>query len=186
MERSVRLAVTPMQYRLKYLAWLLPVATLGLTLSASGRDTVQRGQTVSSPAQAQAAPPPQGQGGPGRSSGWFEWWKDELVVKELQLSPAKARRIDQIFTDRTKRVASIADELPVEQKKLEQLVAERVVDESTFALQVGRVVYLRSRRDESRQVMLYRMYLELTPEQYTKLRGIFERSRAQRGRGPHQ
>ena len=185
--------MTPTNHRLKYLAWLLPAAALGLTLSASGAGVVQRGQpAVASSGQA-TAPAAPAQVGPNRSgppqprpgSGWGEWWKDELVVKELQLSPSKTRRLDQVFTEREKRIASIVEELPVEQKKLEQLVAERVVDESTFALQVARVVFLRSRRDESRQVMLYRMYLELTPEQHKKLLEIRERNRGRGGRGSH-
>ena len=179
--------MTPINHRLKYLAWLLPAAALGLTLSASGAD-VQRGVPAAKAAVSQTAtqgPPQAGpprQGGP--SSGWV-WWKDEQVIKELQLSPPKARTIDRIFTEREKRIASIVEELPVEQKKLEQMVTERVVDESTFQLQVARVVFLRSRRDESRQVMLYRMYQELTPEQHKKLLEIRERNRGRGGRGSH-
>jgi Spy/CpxP family protein refolding chaperone len=178
--------VTPINHRLKYLAWLLPAAALGLTLSASG-PVAQRGVLAATAAQTQTAPAP-GQAGPNRGgppgSGWV-WWKDEQIVKELQLSPQKVRRIDQIFTDREKRIAGIVEELPVELKKLEQMVTERVVDESTFAVQVGRFVFLRSRRDESRQVMLYRMYLELTPEQHKKLLEIRDRNRGRGGRGSH-
>lgn len=186
--------MTPTNHRLKYLAWLLPAAALGLTLSASGREIAQRGQPAVKSAQSQgSAPATAGQAGPNRSgppparpgSGWGEWWKDELVVKELQLSPSKVKRVDQIFTEREKRIASIVEELPIEQRKLEQMVTERVVDESTFQLQVARVVFLRSRRDESRQVMLYRMYQELTPEQHKKLLEIRERNRGRSGRGSH-
>jgi Spy/CpxP family protein refolding chaperone len=178
------------------LAWLLPAAVLGLTLSASGREGVQRGVPAvkTAPSQQATAPATPAQNGPGRGgppptrpgSGWGEWWKDELVIKELQLSPSKVKRLDQIFVEREKRIASIVEELPIEQRKLEQMVTERVVNESTFQLQVARVVFLRSRRDESRQVMLYRMYQELTPEQHKKLLEIRERNRGRGGRGSHQ
>jgi Spy/CpxP family protein refolding chaperone len=185
--------VTPTNHRLKYLAWLLPAAALGLSLSASGAEVAQRGQPpVASTGQA-TAPATPAQVGSNRSgppqprpgSGWGEWWKDELVVKELQLTPAKAKRIDQIFMDRSKRVATIADELPVERKKLEQMVSERTADESAFALQVAKVSFLQARTWENRQVMLYRMYQELTLEQHKKLLEIQERYRGRGGRGSH-
>jgi len=194
--------VTTLKYRLQYVVWAASVLSLAAALSVSSA-LAQRGQPGSAsreqtpptlPAQAgqaQAGPPRQGPPAPRPGSGWGEWWKDELVIKELQLSSQKARRIDQIFQERSKRMAAVAEELPVEQKKLDQMAAERVVDESTFALQVARVVFLRSRRDESRAVMLYRIHLELTPEQYKKLRDLQERSRVGRGGrggrgGPHQ
>ena len=184
--------MTPTKHRLKYLAWLLPAAALGLTLSASGREVAQSGKPA--PSQQQVAPPAQGQAGPGRSgppparpgSGGGEWWKDELVVKELQLSPSKAHAIDRIFTDRVKRGASIADEYSVELDKIEKMVIERVADESTFAAQAARVAFLRGRTWEGRQNMLYAMYRVLTPEQHKKLLEIRERNRPQRGRGSHQ
>ena len=187
--------MTPSNHRLKYLAWLLPAAVLGLTLSASGREREQRGvpavKMTQSQAPAQAAP---AQSGPGRSgppqarpgSGQGEWWKDELVVKELKLSPQQARQIDRIFSDRTKRFAAIADQAPLEFAKLEKMAEERVVDESTFALQVAQWSFMRARVNESRWVMLYRMSLELTPEQHKKLLEIQARNRGRSsGRGSH-
>jgi Spy/CpxP family protein refolding chaperone len=180
-----------LNYRLKYLAWFLPALTLLLTVSVSGHDAAQRGQPIRvssqqaaapAPAVVQGGPPRQGPPAPRPGSGWGEWWKDELVVKELQLSPQRARRIDNIFQLRSRRVAGVAEELPTEEKKLGLMAAAREVDESTFALQVARVSFLRSRAWESRQVMLYAMYLELSPEQHKKLVEIQERSRG-RGRG---
>lgn len=182
--------MTPTNHRLKYLAWLLPAAALGLTLSASGREMAQRGQpaVAAVPAQTQApgqatpnrpGPPPARPG-----SGGGEWWKDELVVKELQLSPSKVRVIDRIVMDRAKRVEGIADEFEAEFGKLEQLATDRV-GESAFTSQVMKVSFLRSRIWESRQVMLYAMYQVLTPEQHKKLLEIRERNRGRSGRGSH-
>ena len=182
--------MTPINHRLKYLAWLLPAAALGLTLSASGREMVQRGQPAVASPQSQAAAPAQAQPNrpgppPARpGSGGGDWWKDELVVKELQLIPSKARVIDRIVMDRTKRVEGIADELDAEIAKLEQMATERV-GESAFTSQVMKVSFLRSRIWESRQVMLYAMYQVLTPEQHKKLLEIRERNRGRGGRGSY-
>ena len=182
--------MTPTNHRLKYLAWLLPTLTLGLTLSASGREASQRGVPATKSAQSQAPPASQQSQGPGRGqprpgSGQGEWWKDELVVKELKLTPVQARSIDRIFSDRTKRVATIADQVPTEFAKLEKMAEERVVDEATFAYQVAQWSFMRARVNESRGVMLDRMSLELTPEQHKKLREIQARDRGRSGRGSH-
>jgi Spy/CpxP family protein refolding chaperone len=187
--------VTPTNHRLKYLAWLLPAAALGLTLSASGREDVgQRGVPAVKATQSQTqAPSAPAQSAPGRSgppparpgSGWGEWWKDDLVIKELQLSPVKARTIDRIFSNRTGRMQHVAEQWEAESAKLEKMAEERVADESTFNTQVLQVSFYRSRLWESRQVMLYLMHKELTPEQQKKLREIQERNRGRGGRGSH-
>jgi Spy/CpxP family protein refolding chaperone len=186
--------VTPTNHRLKYLAWLLPAAVLGLTLSASGAEVAQRGAPAMKPAQSQAkAPATNGQQGPGRSgppptrpgSGWGEWWKDDLVIKELQLSPTRATRIDRVFTNRSARMASVVEQYNAEKAKLDKLAEERVADEATFQAQVTQVSFLSARIWESRQVMLYMMHKELTPEQHKKLQEIRERNRGRGGRGPH-
>ncbi len=180
--------MTPINHRLKYLAWLLPAAALGLTLSASGREVAPGGQ----PAVSGQAPQAAAQSGPGRQgppparpgSGGGDWWKDELVVKELQLSPAKARVIDRLVMDRTKKVEGVAAEFEAEFNRLEQMATDRV-GETAFTSQVMKVSFLRSRLWESRQVMLYAMYQVLTPEQHKKLLEIRERNRGRAGRGSH-
>jgi Spy/CpxP family protein refolding chaperone len=151
---------------------------------------VQRGQpavaaTLSqAPAPAQATPNRPGPPPARPGSGGGEWWKDELVVKELQLGPSKARSIDRIVMDRMKRGEGIADEFETEFGKLEQMATERV-GEAAFTSQVMKVSFLRSRIWESRQVMLYAMYQVLTPEQHKKLLEIRERNRGRGGRGSH-
>jgi hypothetical protein len=45
------------------------------------------------------------------------------------------------------------------------------------------VEWLRSQLNESRLMMLYRMYRELTPDQYHKLQEISDRMSRDRGRG---
>jgi Spy/CpxP family protein refolding chaperone len=63
------------------------------------------------------------------------------------------------------------------------MTRDRTVDEVTYSLQVGRVWDLRRRLGESRTIMLYRIYQELTPEQHKKLHALRERYRGGRGGG---
>lgn len=116
----------------------------------------------------------------------WEWWKDPEVKKAIQLSDAKTRKLDNIYARQQVDITPVVDRMVVEQDKLNQMTKERVADEAAYALQVSQVETLWARWRESRTVMLYRMYLELQPDQYRKLMEILDRrfSADGRGRGP--
>lgn len=133
-----------------------------------------------------AGPPPNSGRGVNMSMSW-EWWNDAEVQKELPLPAEKVRRIHEIFTRRNEDLRKIGDEFRRAQQALEKTTQERLVDEATYTLQVVQFEALRSRLNESRTVMLYRLTRELTPEQYKKLQDIRDRRIAafgSRGRGP--
>ncbi len=176
-------------------AWVLAALGLALTvpLAAGGQTRAAPQSPATSQGRQSAAPQPQGtvpadpsrpgqgQRTPGSIRG--EWWNDELVRKEIGLTEEKARKIDSFFQDRSKRLAPIIGELEKQEAELDRLTRERVVDEVTYSLQAGRVWDLRRRFGESRTIMLYRIYQELTPDQYKKLQVIRERNRSGRGGG---
>jgi Spy/CpxP family protein refolding chaperone len=174
----------------------LGLGAIALTLTvplAAGQTRTQTSQTPPGTPQGKQTPqtqaaqpsgsPRQGPGQRPPGSGWGEWWKDELVKKEIGLSDDKARKMDQSFQERSRRLAPIVDELNKQEDELERLTRERTVDEVTYSLQVGRVWDLRRRLGESRTIMLYRIYQELTPEQHKKLQALRERNRGGRGGG---
>jgi Spy/CpxP family protein refolding chaperone len=169
------------------LALTVPLAA-GQTRSQTGQATAAgqpQGRQTAAP-QPQVAAPPTGPSRPGqRPFDLFrrEWWKDDQVKKEIGLTDDKARKIDNIFQDRSKRLAPIVDELEKQEAELDRLTRDRVVDEVTYSLQAGRVWDLRRRFGESRTIMLYRIFLELTPDQYKKLEALRERNRGGRGGG---
>jgi Spy/CpxP family protein refolding chaperone len=126
--------------------------------------------------------------GPGRGTtppGFpqWEWWKDDSVKKELGLSEDKVKKLDSIYQDRVKLLTPFVEDYTKQKEVLDRMTADRSADEATYALQVSRVEQLRSRLFESRTTMLYRMYRTLQPDQYQKLRDIFDRRSAGRGRG---
>ena len=113
----------------------------------------------------------------------WEWWKDADVKKELNLSDEKANKIGQITDNRDKQMIPFAEELRKELDTLNQMTKERTTSLTAYQIQVSKVEALRSRLEESRLVMFYRIYLELTPSQYQKLIEITDRRRKQSGRG---
>ena len=181
--------VTVNTFRPVPLACLIALLTVIVAAPLSGRAPVDAGQGT------QAAPPPSGQAQPGQSRqglrgnrpgptevGW-EWWKDQAAIKELGLAPEKAKRIDAYYNNRQRNLKAFVDEYLKQRDLLNKMTEERAVDADTYALQVKKVEMLRSELFESRTVMLYRIYLELRPDQYQKLREITDRRRGGRGGG---
>lgn len=118
---------------------------------------------------------------PGPSE-WI-WWKDAAAIKELSLAADKSRKIDAIYNTRQRELKHYVDEFLKQRDALEQMTRERVVDEDTYSLQVTHVEALRSKISESRTLMLYRMYRQLDPAQYQKLRELRDQRRGGRGGG---
>ena len=116
----------------------------------------------------------------------WEWWNDTEVRKELGLSPDKVQRIQDIYTQRSQTLKPIVEDFQKELAALDALTRARTVDEGTFAAQVTKVEDFRSKVAESRTVMLYKLYLLLSPDQYRKLLDIQDRRNRdrERGRGP--
>lgn len=150
-----------------------------LTGQLAGADTLAATNDAAAQA-AQASAPPRG---PGSGSLAFEWWNDPGVQRDLALSADKIKRINDLYGRRGQELRLIIHEYQKQAAELEKMTRERVVDESTFQLQVWKVEAARSRINETRLVMLYRFSRELTPEQNQKLQDILDRRYNRGGRG---
>lgn len=177
------------------LAAALTVGSQGVSLSANAarRAEPQAGGQGANAAATQgrggspASPPgvgAPGQGGrPGFSAGW-KWWNDEAVKKEIGLTDDKAKKIDEFVQDRERQLKPLADEYQKERDDLDRMTSERLADDSTYGLKVWRVESMRAKLNESRIVLLYRIYKQLSPEQYKKLNEVLDRARTNlMGRG---
>ena len=172
-----------MQDRSIRLFWLVPVLTVALGAPLAGGGASARDQARSAGAQpaGQSKPDDQRGGRPTRGPsavGW-EWWKD----KELGLEAQKAARLDRYYNDRQRSLQPFVQDWMTQLETLNKMTAERTVDTETYALQVSRVESLRSKLNESRTVMIYRMYRELSVDQYQKLRELRDKRFGGRGGG---
>jgi Spy/CpxP family protein refolding chaperone len=111
--------------------------------------------------------------GPSSGRPW-EWWNDPEVQATLGLSADTVRRIDDLYKRRNAELRPVVHEYLRERDALDRMTRERVADDATYQVQVMRFEQARARLSESRTVMLYRMYRELTPEQHNKLQEIFD------------
>lgn len=111
------------------------------------------------------------------------WWKDPAVIKEINLTPDQAAKIDAIWRKRETEMHSVAMEQRKQQEEFERLVAERKVGIDVIGLQFDRAEVLRSMLAKSRAIALYQTSLILSAEQNKALKAIGERNRRERGRG---
>ena len=183
--------VTPTRFRtifstLAFAGLLSATAFTSLGEWATGSRLAARdGQA---PAGQQPAPPPAGRsggdprisggrGGPGQQP---IWWNDPVVRKEIGLSVERARAIDDIYKKRVNELTPMADELDRQRTELDKMTKAATVDFDTYQFQVLKVESLRSRLNESRIMLLYRIYKQLQPEQNKKLRDLWDRQAAER------
>jgi hypothetical protein len=117
-------------------------------------------------------------------SGRSPWWKDEAIKKEMKLTDSQVRQISGIFDSRLKNITPWYDDYLKQFAELNRMAGERAVDVSTFEIQASRVETLRSRLNETRNVMLYRINKVLDPAQYQILQTIWERGGRGRGGAP--
>jgi hypothetical protein len=135
---------------------------------------------VAQPGARTGLTPPPTPGGPG-----WEWWKDDVVKKEIGLRPNQAADIDRIYQRRLREMDPVVQAYVQERAVLTKMIADRVVDDSQFDLELTTRYYpLRSKLEASRTLMLYRISKVLDADQYSKLQAIIDRheSAGRRGR----
>jgi Spy/CpxP family protein refolding chaperone len=175
------------------LQWgLATLASATLVFTMSFGDLVPVHAAAGPSAVAGLPPSPQAQGRSGRPSGnapgpvGWKWWSDPEVKQALGLSDAKSKKIEDMYQERLHEAQPWVDEYLRQNAKLQHMTADRVADEETYRVQVSRVESLRARLIESRTVMIYQFFRELTPDQYKTLQDITERKfhSGGRDRGP--
>lgn len=165
---------------------------LGAFIAASVLAAADRSGAASGPAGAQRnqssqANAQRGQPTPNRQDGQkpsnqprVPWWKDPAVIKEINLTPDQAARIDALWRKRETEMHGVATEHKKQEDEFKRLVSERKVGVDVIGLQFDRAEALRSMLDKSRAIMLYQWSLILTAEQNQALKKIVERNRRER------
>ena len=154
---------------------------------------VALGAAAASPMAAQRTPAGQNQAaksqGPGKSSAPQSqppsrpkpWWNDEVSKKELGLTAAQVKAIDDIYLSSKDELATYRDSWDRERKELDRMIAEAKVEQWQVLRQIDRMETARSNNNKTFLMMLYRMNRQLTVEQRVKLQEMERRAREGRG-----
>jgi Spy/CpxP family protein refolding chaperone len=110
------------------------------------------------------------------------WWRSESTKNELGLTADQVTRIDKVQESMMPELRQEWAELQRLEAKLAKTI-ETSSDEALLARQIDRVETARANLSKTRQLMLVRMRLILTPEQRSQLKTLVDREMARRGDG---
>jgi len=124
-----------------------------------------------------------GPGGPGAHGmgmgphhGHFgAWWKNSEVVKELQLTDAQVKQIEQNFLDYRLKLIDLRADLERQETKLQPLLEADQPNEQQVGSQVDAVVAARGRLEKTNTMMMLSIRRVLSVEQWKKLQAIHHR-----------
>jgi len=129
--------------------------------------------------------------GPGMGMGphygpFGTWWKNSDVAKELQLTDAQVKKIEQTFLDYRLKLIDLRADLERQETKLQPLLEADLPNEQQVGSQVDAVVAARGKLEKTNTMMMLAIRRGLSVDQWKKLQTI-QRERGQRymrGRGP--
>jgi len=136
-----------------------------------GQNQAGKAQSTAKPATPQNPPPSRPK----------PWWNDDARKKELGLTPAQVKAIDDIYNSSKDELATYRDNMDRERKELDRMIAEAKVEQWQVLRQIDRMETARSNNNKTFLMMLYRMNRQLTVEQRVKLQDMERKARDGRG-----
>lgn len=112
----------------------------------------------------------------------WKWWLHPDTKRELRLTDVQSKKINDIWDATAPKQREKYDELHKLEDALAKTIKETTADVAVVAKQVEKVEKLRAETATTRTMMLYRMHLELTPEQREKVEAMLKRFEEDRKR----
>jgi len=107
------------------------------------------------------------------------WWKNSEVVKELQLTDAQVKQIEQTFLDYRLKLIDLRADVERQETKLQPLLEADQPNEHEVGSQVDAVVAARGKLEKTNTMMMLAIRRVLSVDQWKKLQAI-ERRRGER------
>jgi len=116
------------------------------------------------------------------------WWKNSDVVKELQLTDAQVKQIEQTFLDYRLKLIDLRADVERQETKLQPLLEADQPNEHEVSSQVDALVAARGKLEKTNTMMMLAIRRVLSVDQWKKLQAIQhrrgERNVFYRRRGP--
>ena len=120
-------------------------------------------------------PGPHGMGMGPHHGPFGAWWKNSEIVKELQLSDAQVKQIEQTFLEYRLKLIDLRADLERQETKLQPLLEADQPNEQQVGSQVDAVVAARGRLEKTNTMMMLAVRRVLSVEQWKKLQAIEHR-----------
>src|SRR5919198_2154552 len=163
--------------RIVIIALLLTFATL-LAVAAFAQDPGPIVVAQGPGAMGVIGPGPMGPGpgmGMALHHGLGAWWKNSDVVKELQLTDAQVKQIEQTFLDYRLKLIDLRADVERQETKLQPLLEADQPNEQQIGSQVDAVVAARGRLEKTNTMMMLAIRRVLSVDQWKKLQAIEHR-----------
>ena len=113
-----------------------------------------------------------------------KWWEDPAWRTELGISDKQSGKIREIFEVEMVKLRAMREELNKLEAKLALMVKDDRSSLAALTEKWDRVGTLLSEMYKTRQLMIYRIDRELTPEQRVKLQAMYDRLQGERRQDP--
>lgn len=120
--------------------------------------------------QQPRAPMPPGQPMMRRDLG--AWWKNSEVVKELQLTEAQIKQIEQTFYDHRLKLIDLKADVERQETRLQPLIEADQLDEAKISAQLDLVLAARMKLEKANTMMMLSIRKVLSVEQWKKLQEL--------------
>jgi len=150
----------------------LVFAVLLLCAATAQSAPAQASSPAVTPGPSQSGSQP-GAGGPrrgppaGRPMG--AWWRNSEIVKQLALSDAQVRQVEQIFQDYRVQLVNLHAALNQEEARLQPMVAAEHPDDAQVLAQIDKVAAARADLEKANSRMLFAIRRVLTDQQWQRL-----------------
>jgi Spy/CpxP family protein refolding chaperone len=105
----------------------------------------------------------------------FDWWEDATLRAEVGISERQAGKIKTIFEVEMVKLRAMREDLEKQRDLLGQTMKDEKATLAMVTEQVERVGELHASMYRTRELMLYRIYRVLSPEQRKRLDVVVER-----------
>ncbi|HXJ94467.1 MAG TPA: Spy/CpxP family protein refolding chaperone [Terriglobia bacterium] len=149
---------------------LIAMALCSPAVSQSG--PVQGSDPAAAPVPSQAGPQMGGMGprrGPPAGRPMGAWWRNSDVVKQLALTDAQGRQVEQVFQEYRSQLVKLHTVLSQEEARLQPLIAAEHPDDAQVFSQIDKVAEARADVEKVNSRMLFAFRSVLTAEQWQKL-----------------
>jgi Spy/CpxP family protein refolding chaperone len=100
------------------------------------------------------------------------WWKNSEVVKELGLSEAQVKQIEQTFYDHRLKLIDLRADVERQETRLQPLIEADQLDEAKISAQLDLVLAARSKLEKANTMMMLSIRKVLSVEQWKKLQEL--------------
>lgn len=112
----------------------------------------------------------------------WKWWLHPDTRRELRLTDQQTKKINDIWDATAPKQREKYDELHKLEEALAKTIKENTADVGVVEQQVQKVERLRAETSTTRTMMIYKMHLQLTPEQREKVDAMLKRFEEERKR----